>query len=51
MEICSALLEEPLCLFGSLETVLPGSWQSSKRAKSHSFDRRLQMSLKNIFPH
>ena len=26
MENCSALLMEPLCIFGSLETVLPGSW-------------------------
>ena len=29
----SALLKEPLCVFGSLETVLPGSWQSIKGAK------------------
>ena len=27
-----ALVKEPLCIFGSLETVLPGSWQSIKGA-------------------
>ena len=29
----SALLKEPLFMFGSLETVLSGSWQSIKGAK------------------
>ena len=26
-------LQKPLCIFGSLETVLPGSWQSIKAAE------------------
>ena len=42
MEKNSAFLKESLCIFGSLETILLGSRQSIKSAKSHSFDRRRQ---------
>ena len=50
MENSSAMLKEPLCIFGSLETVLSGSWQSTKVIKSHSLVVSVKMSLKNIFP-
>ena len=51
MENCLALLREPLSIFGSPEvlsifgspeTDLPGSWQSIKGVRSHSFDRGRQ---------
>ena len=34
---CSALLKEPLCIFGFFETILPGTWQSIKGAKIAEF--------------
>ena len=33
MENCSALLKEPLCIFGLPEIALPGSCQTIKDAK------------------
>ena len=48
MESCSALLKEPLCIFSSPETVLPGSWQLIKVLKSHCFFAAVKMTLKNI---
>ena len=49
MENCSVLLKESLCMFGSLETVLTGSWQSIKGAKVAFFRSSPSKCLSKIF--